>query len=135
VHPQRDFAPADAKAQRPPLRELRERNLLVLGKLLHAARRAARLEVGRRGDAPNLHLAPCDVQAEPAVVRASMLDAGLSPDAADQMAEMAHWLSSRAHAVLPGPVEVTPSTLEDFAPCTRAAWQAALRDTSASVQT
>jgi uncharacterized protein YbjT (DUF2867 family) len=65
------------------------------------------------------------VQAEPATVRPSMLKAGFSPDAADQMEEMARWLSAGPQTVLPGPAEVTPTTLEDFAPRWRAAYAAA----------
>lgn len=71
------------------------------------------------------------VQVEPAQVRASMLDAGFSPDAVDQMVEMARWLSAGTPAALPGPVEVMPTTLEDFAPRMRAAWDAATCDTPA----
>lgn len=73
------------------------------------------------------------VQAEPPAVCPSMLEAGFSPDAADQMEEMARWLSAGPHS-LPGPVEVTPTTLEDFAPRFRAAYEAALRDAPAAVQ-
>jgi uncharacterized protein YbjT (DUF2867 family) len=64
------------------------------------------------------------VQARPAQARASMLEAGFSTDAAAQMEELARWLSAGPHALLPGPVETTPTTLEDFAPRFRAACEA-----------
>jgi uncharacterized protein YbjT (DUF2867 family) len=64
------------------------------------------------------------VQAEPAQARASMLQAGLSADAVDQMEEMARWLSAGARTALLGPVEVTPTTLEQFAPQFKAAFEA-----------
>lgn len=73
------------------------------------------------------------VQADPASARASMLQAGFSADAADQMEAMARWLSAGPHTVLPGPVEVTPTTLEDFAPRMRAAYETALRNALATV--
>lgn len=56
-----------------------------------------------------------------------MMQAGFSEDAVDQMEEMAHWLSATARTSLPGPVEVTPTTLQDFASRFRAAYQAAMR--------
>lgn len=64
------------------------------------------------------------VQAEPAQARAAMLQAGFSADAAAKMEEMARWLSTSARASLPGPVEVTPTTLEQFAPQFKAAFEA-----------
>lgn len=68
------------------------------------------------------------VQAEPAQGLAAMREAGLSADAAERMAEMARWLSAGTHSgALPGAVEVTPTTLEDFAPRFRAAYEAATR--------
>lgn len=73
------------------------------------------------------------VQAEPAQGLSAMLEAGLSADTAECMAEMARWLSSGTHtATLPGAVEVTPTTLEDFAPRFRAAYEAAARATVGS---
>ena len=71
------------------------------------------------------------VQSDAAAARAAMLAAGFSPDAADKMEEMARWLSAGPHTALPGPVEVTPTTLEDFAPRFRAAFEAATREASA----
>ena len=66
------------------------------------------------------------VQAKPAQGVAAMLEAGLSADAAECMAEMARWLSRGTHAAeLPEAVEVTPTTLEDFAPRFRAAFEVA----------
>ncbi len=66
------------------------------------------------------------VQAEPAQGLQAMVDAGFSADAAGRMAEMARWLSDGTHAArLPGAVEMTPTTLEDFAPRFRAAYEAA----------
>ena len=64
----------------------------------------------------------------------AMTEAGFSPDAAERMAEMARWLSIGTHAkALPGPVEVTPTTLEQFAPEFRAAFDALPRgDVAAS---
>lgn len=64
------------------------------------------------------------VQAEPAQARAAMRQAGLSADAVEQMAEMARWLSAGARTPLPGPLEVTPTTLEQFAPKFKAAFEA-----------
>jgi len=64
------------------------------------------------------------VRSEPAQARAAMLEAGFSPDAAEQMAEMARWLSAGTHTTLPGPVEVMTTTLEDFAPRFRDAYEA-----------
>lgn len=64
------------------------------------------------------------VQAEPPQVREAMLQAGLSADAVDQMVEMAHWLSTTGGGTLPGPVEATPTTLEQFAPRFGAAFEA-----------
>jgi uncharacterized protein YbjT (DUF2867 family) len=83
---------------------------------LHAPRYYAFREVavilGRAIGRPDLAY----VQAEPAQVRPAMLQAGFSADAVDQMQEMARWLSAFPGASLPGPVEVTPTTLEQFAP-------------------
>jgi uncharacterized protein YbjT (DUF2867 family) len=73
------------------------------------------------------------VQAEWPQARAAMLEAGFSPDAARQMEEMARWLSAGPHAVLPGPVEVAPTTLEDFAPRFRAAYETASRNAPKTV--
>lgn len=71
------------------------------------------------------------VQAEPAQGLSAMLDAGLSADAAERMAEMARWLSNGTHATaLPGALEVTPTTLEDFGPRFRAAYETASRATA-----
>ncbi len=56
------------------------------------------------------------VQAEPEQARAAMREAGFSADVAAQMEEMAHWLTAAPRTTFPGPVEVTPTTLEDFAP-------------------
>jgi uncharacterized protein YbjT (DUF2867 family) len=64
------------------------------------------------------------VQAEPAQGRAAMLELGFSADAVEQMAEMARWMSAGTHTTLPGPVEVTRTTLEDFAPRFRQAFEA-----------
>lgn len=64
------------------------------------------------------------VQAEPAQVRAAMLQAGLSADAIEQMVEMARWLSGSTRTTLPGAVEVTPTTLKRFAPQFKAAYEA-----------
>jgi uncharacterized protein YbjT (DUF2867 family) len=70
------------------------------------------------------------VQAEPAQGLSAMLEAGLSADVAECMAEMARWLSSGTHSgPLPGAVELTPTTLEDFAPRFRAAYERASRAT------
>lgn len=66
------------------------------------------------------------VQAELEQGLAGMAAAGFSASAAGRMAEMARWLSNGTHAVsLPGAVEVTPTTLEDFAPKFRDAYAAA----------
>ncbi|WP_420466057.1 NAD(P)H-binding protein [Panacagrimonas sp.] len=64
------------------------------------------------------------VQSDVAEARTAMLHAGFSPDAAEQMAEMAQWLSTGTHSTPPEPVEVMPTTLEDFAPRFRAAYEA-----------
>jgi uncharacterized protein YbjT (DUF2867 family) len=91
---------------------------------LHTARQSSFREVasilGRaigRADLPY-------VQAEPAQARAAMKQAGFSDDAADKMEEMARWLSSLPRPPLPGPVELTPTTLEQFAPQFKAAFDA-----------
>lgn len=66
------------------------------------------------------------VQAELEQGLAGMAAAGFSRSSAERMAEMARWLSGGTHAAaLPGKVEVTPTTLEDFAPRFRAAFEAA----------
>jgi uncharacterized protein YbjT (DUF2867 family) len=64
------------------------------------------------------------VQAEPLQARAAMLQAGFSADAAHQMEEMARWLSASVRTSLPGPVEVTPTTFEQFAPQFKAVFDA-----------
>lgn len=64
------------------------------------------------------------VQAEPPQARAAMLQAGFSADAVDQMEAMARWMSASVRASPPGPVEVTPTTLEEFAPQFKAVFQA-----------
>lgn len=64
------------------------------------------------------------VQVEPAQGLSAMIEAGFSPDAARLMAEMATWLSSGTHQSLPGPVEVTTTTLDDFSPRFREAFDA-----------
>lgn len=66
------------------------------------------------------------VQAERAQGLEGMRAAGFSADAAERLAEMAHWLSHTTHGTaLPGAVEVTPTTLEDFAPRFREVFEAA----------
>jgi uncharacterized protein YbjT (DUF2867 family) len=67
------------------------------------------------------------VQAEPAQGKAAMREIGFSADVVEQMAEMAQWLSKGTHQTLPGAVEVTPTTLEAFAPRFRAACEAVPR--------
>jgi len=64
------------------------------------------------------------VQAQPDQGLAALLQLGFSPDAAARMAEMARWLSAGTPATLPGPVELTPTTLEDFAPRFREVFEA-----------
>jgi uncharacterized protein YbjT (DUF2867 family) len=64
------------------------------------------------------------VQAEPAQARAAMKQAGFSDDVVRRMEEMARWLSAGSRSALPGPVEVTPTTLEAFAPTFAAAFEA-----------
>ncbi|MCW5633229.1 MAG: NAD(P)H-binding protein [Rubrivivax sp.] len=71
------------------------------------------------------------VQVEPEQGMAAMMQLGFSPDAAGRMAEMARWLSAGTHATLPGPAEVTPTTLEDFAPRFREAFDALPRTAAA----
>lgn len=73
------------------------------------------------------------VQAEHTEARAAMLDAGFSPDVADQMEEMGRWLTATPHTDLPGPVEKTKMTLEVFAPRFREAYEAARRAVLASM--
>lgn len=71
------------------------------------------------------------VQAELEQGLAGMAAAGFSASAASRMAEMAQWLSGGTHAAkLPGSVETTPTTLEDFAPRFRDAYEAASRATA-----
>lgn len=68
------------------------------------------------------------VQAELEQGLAGMAAAGFSASAASRMAEMAQWLSGGTQAAkLPGAVETTPTTLEDFAPRFREAYEAASR--------
>ena len=55
------------------------------------------------------------VRTEPDGWVTAMRNAGFSQDAAEQMVEMAQWLSAGTHAVLPGPVERQKTTLEQFA--------------------
>jgi hypothetical protein len=62
-------------------------------------------------------------RSEPAEGLAAMLEAGLSADAAEQMSEMARWLSDGTSTDLPGPVEVMTTTLEDFAGRFRRAYE------------
>ncbi len=108
------------------VRELVEpvaRGVLHLHAPRHYTFQEAATVLGRAIDRPDLR----HVQAESAEARAAMLQAGFSPDAADRMEEMARWLSAEARTVLPGPVEVTPTTLEDFAPRFRDAYETAMR--------
>jgi len=56
------------------------------------------------------------VQVELAQALGAMTAMGFSADAAARMAELSQWLSAGTHATPPGPVELTPTTLEDFAP-------------------
>lgn len=100
---------------------------------LHAPRAYTFTEVaailGRSIGRPDLPY----VQAERAQGLAGMVAAGFSAGVAELMAEMAAWLSSGTHAsALPGPVEVTPTTLEDFTPRFREAYEAASRATAAA---
>jgi len=67
------------------------------------------------------------VRSEPAQARVAMLEAGFSRDAVEQMAQMARWLSAGTHTTLPGPVEVMTTTLEDFAPRFRDAFESLQR--------
>jgi uncharacterized protein YbjT (DUF2867 family) len=97
---------------------------------LHAPRRytfveAARI-LGRAIGRPELPY----VQVEPEQGIAAMTRMGFSPDAAARMAEMARWLSALTPAPLPGPVELTPTTLEDYAPRFREVWDALPRGTA-----
>jgi uncharacterized protein YbjT (DUF2867 family) len=98
---------------------------------LHAPKHYTFSEVasilGRAVGRPHLQY----VVADAAQARGAMLAAGFSPDVAERMAEMAHWLSKGTHATLPGPVETTPTTLEAFAPRFRAAYEALAHTTTA----
>ncbi len=67
------------------------------------------------------------VQSAPDQGLAAMQAAGFSPDAAAQMAEMARWLSAGTPADWPGPVELTPTTLENFAPQFKQAYEGLAR--------
>jgi uncharacterized protein YbjT (DUF2867 family) len=100
---------------------------------LHAPRAYTFTEVaailGRSIGRPDLPY----VQAERAQGLAGMAAAGFSAGVAELMAEMAAWLSKGTHAAaLPGATEVTPTTLEDFAPRFREACEAASRATAAA---
>ena len=57
------------------------------------------------------------VQADPAQAKAGMVQFGFSPDVADQFEEMSRSLSvgNTVDAVIAGPTEITPTTLEQFA--------------------
>jgi uncharacterized protein YbjT (DUF2867 family) len=91
---------------------------------LHAPRhytfREAAAILGRAIGRPDLAY----VQVEPAQGMTAMQQLGFSANAAACMAEMAAWLSAGPHP-LSGPVEATPTTLEDFAPRFRAAFERA----------
>jgi uncharacterized protein YbjT (DUF2867 family) len=95
---------------------------------LHAPRHYTFQEVatllGRAIGRPDLR----HVQAEPAQARAAMLQAGMSPDVADRMAEMAHWLSEARPGALHRPLETAPTTLEAFAPRFREVYESLARD-------
>jgi uncharacterized protein YbjT (DUF2867 family) len=99
---------------------------------LHAPRHYTFQEVatvlGRAVNVPDLTHA----QAGSAQARGAMLEAGFSPDVADRMEEMAGWLTAAPRTELPGPVEVTPTTLEDFARCFRDAYATAARPAAAA---
>lgn len=91
---------------------------------LHAPRRytfreAAQI-LGRAIGIPGLPY----VQVEPEQGMAAMQALGFSPDAARRMEEMARWLSATTDPQLPGPVELTPTTLEEFAPGFKAVFEA-----------
>lgn len=100
---------------------------------LHAPRAYTFTEVaailGRSIGRPDLPY----VQAERAQGLAGMVAAGFSAGVAELMAEMAAWLSKGTHAAaLPGALEVTPTTLEDFVPRFHEAFEAASRSTTAA---
>lgn len=108
------------------VRELVEptaRGVLHLHAPRHYTFQEAATILGRAIDRPDLGY----VQAGSAEARAAMLQAGFSADAADQMEEMARWLSAQPRTRLPGPVEVTPTTLEAFASRFRQAYASVRR--------
>lgn len=105
------------------LAEPQARGVLHLHAPQHYSFQQAAAILGRAIGRPELR----HVQAEPAQGRAAMLAEGLSDSAVEQMAEMAQWLSAGTHTALPGPVEVTPTTLADFAPRFRDAYEAVTR--------
>lgn len=102
------------------LTQPRARGVLHLHAARHYSFRDAAAILGGTIGRPGLAY----VQAEPAQVRPAMLQAGLSADAIRQLEEMARWLSAFPGTALPGPVEVTPTTLEQFGPRFKAAFEA-----------
>lgn len=118
------------------VRELIEpaaRGVLHLHAPRHYTFQQAATVLGRAIGLPDLR----HVQADPAAARAAMLQSGLSANAAELMEEMAHFISAQARTRMPGPVEVTPTTLEDFAPRFRDAYETATRagESSSSIAT
>ncbi|HEX6721910.1 MAG TPA: hypothetical protein VF107_10100, partial [Burkholderiaceae bacterium] len=99
--------------------EPKTRGVLHLHAPLHYTFQQAATILGEAIGRPSL----LHVQSAPDQARAAMLEAGFSPDAAERMAEMARWLSAGVRR-LPGPVEVMTTTLEDFAPRFREAYEA-----------
>lgn len=84
--------------------------------VLHAPTHLTMLEIaaalGAACNRPGLQY----LQLAPADMKPALQAGGLSADAADQLAELAHWLSTDAMASLAAaPAAVQPTTLEDFA--------------------
>ncbi len=92
--------------------EPRARGVLHLHAPRHYTFQEVATTLGRAIGTPDLR----HVQAELAQARAAMLQAGMSPDVADRMAEMARWLSESRPGVSYRPLETAPTTLEAFAP-------------------
>lgn len=100
---------------------------------LHAARHYTFQEVatalGRAIGMPDLR----HMQVAPAQARAVMLQAGMPPEVADRMAEMASWLTEVRPGVSYWPLETVPTTLEAFAPRFREVYESFARSAVAKL--
>ena len=104
----RDIAAVAARELVGPTRQ----GVLVLHAQNHLTMREIAAALGAACNRPGLQY----LQLAPADMKPALQAGGLSADAADQLAELAHWLSTDAMASLAAaPAAVQPTTLEDFA--------------------